>query len=252
MVEILLYHNRKFPKFGISSTSFLLPITSSTQRDIFQNRRCRFLKLHSFFGTNISLTEIIMKNNTVLILFFFLISKVIHGQTQEATTTYGQKAILKADGTWKYVEEATTKEGKKVLLNADGTWKYSEDVQNIKGDSNGSINSEIRGMESSRVAKGTGSGINETSVSYSLQGRGYLKLPTPKYDYQGKGRVVVEVSVDRSGKVLDATPGAKGSTTLDEFLLKAGKEAALEATFQVSQDAPVIQKGTITYNFILK
>ena len=77
-------------------------------------------------------------------------------------------------------------------------------------------------------------------------------LPPPKYDYQGEGRVVVEVSVDRSGKVVQAIPGYKGSTTIDEYLLKVAKEAALKAKFQTKADAPAIQKGTITYNFILK
>jgi colicin import membrane protein len=123
-----------------------------------------------------------------------------------------------------------------------------------QGDPNGSIDSKVRGTGSGLGTKGTGtgSGNGDRSVSYSLQGRGYLKLPSPKYDYQGEGKVVVEVSVDRSGKVVQATPGAKGSTTLDDYLLKVAKEAAMAATFQVKSDAPVIQKGTITYNFILK
>ncbi len=60
------------------------------------------------------------------------------------------------------------------------------------------------------------------------------------------------MSVDRSGKVTQATPGTKGSTTLDEYLLRVAKEAALKARFDPKSDAPVIQKGTITYNFILK
>jgi colicin import membrane protein len=85
-----------------------------------------------------------------------------------------------------------------------------------------------------------------------LQGRGFQSLPQPKYDYQGGGRVVVEVSVDRSGKVVQAVPGTKGSTTLDDYLLKVAKDAAMGARFEVKADAPVIQKGTITYNFILK
>ena len=46
----------------------------------------------------------------------------------------------------------------------------------------------------------------------------FRAFPSPKYDYQGEGRVVVEVSVDRSGKVVQAIPGTKGSTTLDEYL----------------------------------
>ena len=153
-----------------------------------------------------------MKNNILLVLLFFLINIIISGQTQEATTS----------------------DGKKVILNADGTGKYTE----VKKDS--------------RMIGGTGNGIGNMGVSYNLQGRGFQWLPSPKYDYQGEGRVVVEVSVDRSGKVVQANPGIKGSTTLDEYLLKVAKEAALEARFEVKQDEPALQKGTITYNFILK
>lgn len=119
-----------------------------------------------------------------------------------------------------------------------------------QGDPNGSINSKVRGAGSGTGTQGTGTG--NKGISYSLQGRGFQALPPPKYDYQGEGRVVVEVSVDRSGKVVQATPGTKGSTTLDEYLLRVAKEAALGARFEVKQDAPAIQKGTITYNFILK
>jgi outer membrane biosynthesis protein TonB len=100
--------------------------------------------------------------------------------------------------------------------------------------------------------RGEGSGIGNQGVSYDLQGRGFQTLPVPKYDYQDGGRVVVEVSVDRSGKVTQARPGITGSTTLDDYLLKVAKEAALKARFDPKSDAPVIQKGTITYNFILR
>ena len=112
-----------------------------------------------------------------------------------------------------------------------------------QGVPSGDVNSNVRG---------DGGGVGDKGVSYSLEGRGSQKLPQPKYDYQEEGRVVVEVSVDRSGKVTQAVPGIKGSTTLNEYLLKVAKDAAMEARFEPKQDAPVIQKGTITYNFILK
>jgi colicin import membrane protein len=114
-----------------------------------------------------------------------------------------------------------------------------------QGDPNGSINSKVRGT-------GSGTGDKGNGISYNLQGRGFQTLPSPKYDYQGEGRVVVEVSVDRQGNVTQAIPGIKGSTTLDEYLLGVAKDAALKAHFEVKSDAPAIQKGTITYNFILK
>ncbi len=127
-----------------------------------------------------------------------------------------------------------------------GTTSTSEGVaggQGNQGSPGGSPESKNRGE---------GSGLGNKGISYDLAGRGVQRLPLPEYNYQGEGRVVVEVSVDRSGKVTQAVPGVKGSNTLDEYLLKVAKEAALKAQFDVKNDAPFIQKGTITYNFILK
>ena len=139
---------------------------------------------------------------------------------------------------------------KNALANSrnSGTNSTSEGIAGGPGNQgslSGSVDSKVRG-------EGGGTGTSGNGISYNLGGRGVQKLPSPKYDYQGEGIVVVEVSVDRSGKVVQATPGVKGSTALDEYLLKVAKDAALEATFVVKQDAPVIQKGTITYNFKLK
>lgn len=127
-----------------------------------------------------------------------------------------------------------------------GTSSTSEGVAGGTGNQGvptGSVDSKVRGE---------GSGLGDKGISYDLGGRGFQKLPSPRYDYQGEGRVVVEVSVDRQGKVVQAVPGTKGSTTLDEYLLRVAKEAALEAQFEANASAPVVQKGTITYNFILK
>ncbi len=127
-----------------------------------------------------------------------------------------------------------------------GTSSKSEGVaggQGNQGSPTGSVDSQNRGE---------GSGLGTNGISYSLSGRGVRNLPLPKYDYQGEGRVVVEVSVDRSGKVTQAVPGIKGSNTLDEYLLRVARDAAMLAQFDAKPDAPVIQKGTITYNFILR
>jgi colicin import membrane protein len=141
-----------------------------------------------------------------------------------------------------------TNRTKNALANSknSGTSSTGEGVtggQGNQGVPSGSVDSQNRGE---------GSGLGNSGVSYDLSGRGVQKLPLPKYDYQGEGKVVVEVSVDKSGKVVQAVPGIKGSSTLDEYLLKVAKDAALEAQFEVKPDAPLIQKGTITYNFKLK
>ena len=115
--------------------------------------------------------------------------------------------------------------------------------QGNQGVPTGSVDSKVRGE---------GSGTGDKGVSYNLAGRNFKSLPPPKYETQKDGTVVVEISVDRDGKVTQAVPGVKGSTTLDEYLLNAAREAALKAQFDPKPDAPLIQKGTITYNFILK
>jgi colicin import membrane protein len=127
-----------------------------------------------------------------------------------------------------------------------GTASTGEGVaggQGNQGTPTGSVDSKNRGE---------GSGLGNKGISYDLAGRGVQRLPLPEYNYQGEGRVVVEVSVDRSGKVIQAAPGIKGSSTLDEYLLKVAKDAAMKSQFDANPDAPPVQKGTITYNFILK
>jgi colicin import membrane protein len=121
-----------------------------------------------------------------------------------------------------------------------------------EGDTGGPGNQGVTSGSVDSKVRGDGSGLGDNGILFDLGGRGYQALPPPKYDYQGEGKVVVEVSVDRKGKVIIAIPGTKGSTTLDEYLLKAAKDAAMKTVFKAKPDAPATQKGTITYNFILK
>jgi colicin import membrane protein len=127
-----------------------------------------------------------------------------------------------------------------------GTAGQSEGVAGGQG--NQGVESGTEGVRN----YGPGGGTGNSNISYDLAGRRHQSLPLPKYDYQGEGRVVVEVTVDRSGTVTKAIAGVKGSTTLDEYLLRVAREAALKAKFDSNPAAPVIQKGTITYNFRLK
>ncbi|MFO7657694.1 MAG: TonB family protein [Bacteroidales bacterium] len=99
----------------------------------------------------------------------------------------------------------------------------------------------------SRIGGPTGGG-----VGYSLEGRGKVYLPEPSLNYQQQGVVVVEILVDRDGKVVSAREGVKGSTTTNVTLLRLAREAALKSKFSAKTDAPVHQKGTITYHFTLR
>lgn len=107
----------------------------------------------------------------------------------------------------------------------------------------GSVNTKVRGE---------GSGLGNDGISFDLGGRGSQSLPRPKYEIQDEGTVVVEIYVDQKGNVTRAVAGVKGSNTLNEYLLRVAREAALQARFQPDPNAAQVQKGTITYNFKLR
>lgn len=97
----------------------------------------------------------------------------------------------------------------------------------------------------------TSSGLSNKGYSFDLKGRNSISIPKPKYNLQESGKVVVEVTVDRNGKVTNARPGVSGSTTTNITLLEAAKRAALKAKFNSDSKAPAYQRGTITYHFQL-
>ena len=77
-------------------------------------------------------------------------------------------------------------------------------------------------------------------------------LVKPSYSVQAEGRVVVEIWVDQYGVVQKAVPGAEGTTVTDKELWNEARKAAMKASFNLSSDAPTMQKGTITYIFKLR
>jgi len=115
----------------------------------------------------------------------------------------------------------------------------------------GNQGSETGSVDSDNHSQGI-SGLGDEGISYSLAGRTPQSLPKPEYNYQAEGIVVVEVTVNQNGTVTKATAGIRGSTTLDNNLLKAAQKAALAAKFDRKPSAAAFQKGTITYHFLLQ
>ena len=77
-------------------------------------------------------------------------------------------------------------------------------------------------------------------------------LPRPSYPVQATGTVVVEIWVDNYGNVQKAIAGSEGTTVTNTELWNEARKAAMGAHFNMSADAPAMQKGTITYIFKLK
>lgn len=111
---------------------------------------------------------------------------------------------------------------------------------------------------SDRLSAGHASGNTrvgslEGEPSARLAGRSLMgNLPEPEYTVNKAGKVIVKISVDQYGTVINATPGISGTTVQDKTLWEAAKKAALKAKFNISSASPVVQEGTITYIFKLK
>lgn len=96
-----------------------------------------------------------------------------------------------------------------------------------------------------------GTGKGNSGIAYDLSGRSVVgRLPVPLYPGNESGKVVVDVTVDASGRVTYASYRAVGSTTNSKQLVDAAIEAAYKARF--SESETLTQSGTITYVFTLK
>lgn len=93
---------------------------------------------------------------------------------------------------------------------------------------------------------GNGPGKGDLNGGYSLKGRNRVALPPP-VQCSSKGKVVIAIKVDKSGRVVDAKLKRFESTVFDECNVNNALNAARKSTFTPDANAPDIQEGTITY-----
>ncbi|MET0759013.1 MAG: energy transducer TonB [Flavobacterium sp.] len=103
----------------------------------------------------------------------------------------------------------------------------------------------------SGYGNGSGSGTGNGNGNYQLGNRKALNKPQPNYLCEEQGIVVVQISVDKSGRVVSANPGIRGTTNAAKCLLDQAKLAAMNTKWQSDDTAPNTQVGKIIYNFKL-
>ena len=128
-----------------------------------------------------------------------------------------------------------------------------------QGDPKGDPNSKYTGTNGPGNGPGSGPGTGPGSgggkgggVSFSLAGRQMLRTPSISDRSQETGKVVVDITVNKDGNVVAANAGGRGSTTTSAYLYKLAQEAAMKAKFSPSPNAADIQKGTITFVFLVQ
>ncbi|MBM3435521.1 MAG: TonB family protein [Bacteroidetes bacterium] len=97
-----------------------------------------------------------------------------------------------------------------------------------------------------------GQGGSGDGLSYSLTGRSPKYLPKPSRTFDENGTVVVQIDVDKYGKVVKAIAIDKGSNTTNSTLRSLAEQAARQAIFNANPNAAEVQRGTITYHFVVK
>lgn len=89
-----------------------------------------------------------------------------------------------------------------------------------------------------------------TRIFYDLEGRTQTYLPLPIYKCEGSGTVVLEIKVDQQGIVEEARVVSTESAITDPCLTDTAVSTALISRFSPDINAPRIQVGTLTYEFV--
>ncbi|CAN5315276.1 hypothetical protein BH10BAC1_BH10BAC1_14430 [soil metagenome] len=95
-------------------------------------------------------------------------------------------------------------------------------------------------------------GEQTNKEDFFLENRQLISKPENILNDTEEGKVVVEIVVDESGKVISALPGQRGSTTTNRVLYDRATKAAYSAKFNPSTKGIKEQRGTYTFVFSLE
>jgi len=141
--------------------------------------------------------------------------------------------------------------------------QYSKEINEAKqlvSNVNKQLSKEKLNIEDIKMPVETTEGMNpdsiknanytgESNVVYYLENRYHVSLPIPVYLAKGGGKIIVDIVVDRNGRVAQATPRSDQSVR-DEQIIYYARAAALRTMFNTDPSAPAAQRGTIHYTFI--
>ncbi|WP_067147231.1 energy transducer TonB [Pseudotamlana agarivorans] len=160
------------------------------------------------------------------------------------------EAKAKAEAEKKAKEKREQDEKKKRLDALIGGVKKS-DGSETGGEGNDSRSGDKGQLDGNPYASSYfgGQGSGSGGVGYGLNGRGKASFTILKQDCNESGMVVVQIVVNQSGNVIEATPGYKGSTNTASCLLEPAKKIAMSHKWKADPNAPTRQIGFVSVNF---
>ena len=191
------------------------------------------------------------------------VEETTNQQVEESTSEDVEEEILSEDENIPSIEEVEETEEveeiveevveEKPVVNQRALFQVNKKKQETP--SEGSSN-EVVGEQGSPnglkdIERYVGHGGSGDGPSYDLGGRGAKSISSPSKDISEEATIVVDIWVDKEGRVQRAEIG-KGTTTTNSDMRASALQAARNSVFVKDDKAADLQKGTITYNFIIR
>jgi len=133
-------------------------------------------------------------------------------------------------------EENSANESENATQGDYTTGKKSETKKRSDGDDS-----------SDNISTQSGS-LRNSSISFSLRGRNAISIPNPIYTCDLPGKIVINITVNAEGRVIETSINKASSNSDNECLTERALEYAANAVFSQLTGRNE-QPGTITYNF---
>lgn len=189
--------------------------------------------------------------------------KTTSQQVEESTSEDVEEEILSEDENIPSIEEVEETEKveeiveevveEKPVVNQRALFQVNKKKQETpsEGSSNEVVSEQGSPNGLKDIERYVGHGGSGDGPSYDLGGRGAKSISSPSKDISEEATIVVDIWVDKEGRVQRAEIG-KGTTTTNSDMRASALQAARNSVFVKDDKAADLQKGTITYNFIIR
>lgn len=169
-------------------------------------------------------------------------------EVEEENITFEDEEVPAIEEETEEVEEEKPVVNQRAMFKAPVTKNADNDKQSDdkKDDMERGIPEGLKDINRYEGHGGSGDG-----PAYDLGGRGAKSISSPSKEFSEEGTVVVDIWVDKDGRVQRAEIG-KGTTIVNSSMLESAKRAALNSIFNKDDKAAELQKGSITYTFIIR
>jgi len=148
---------------------------------------------------------------------------------------------------------STPSKESKPTVNQNALYKGKKNDGTGKGDGTGNEAGNQGETDGDPLSPNYGEGgSGNGGVALTLANRRFLS--SPRIDDKGQlaGKIAVEIRVDKTGEVIFARAGARGTTLSDLTLWRKCEAAVLGAKLNRLESAPDVQIGVVMFNFKVK